>query len=59
MATTETVECKKCENCGKEIVDDLEVICHISQKKTGEDICWCICNDCKAKFLEYVNLKQK
>ncbi len=59
MAVSDKIECKTCENCGKEIAEDLEVFCHMSQKKAGEDICWCICGECKVKFLEHVGPKRK
>ncbi len=44
-------KCDRCEFCGQELADDLYVFCPISRKDPTQNNCWCICSDCKAKFV--------
>ena len=52
-------KCKRCQYCGKELTGDLAVFCPISRKDPGENICWCVCPDCKEKFVKHVTAKSK
>lgn len=52
-------KCGRCEYCGKELTDDLEVFCLIPWKDPSVNICWCVCQECKADFLKGLSAKQE
>ena len=47
-------KCERCDFCGRDLASDLHVFCPISRKDPSENNCWCICLDCKSKFLQQV-----
>ena len=45
-------KCEKCQFCGKEITGDLSVFCPTGFKDPSENVCWCVCSECKVEFLK-------
>jgi hypothetical protein len=45
-------KCYKCAYCGKEMTDDLRVFCVLPDRPSSENVCWCVCDDCREKFLK-------
>jgi len=46
-------KCEKCHFCGKELMGNLQVFCPIGHKDPSENVCWCICSECRADFLRH------
>ncbi len=44
-------KCGKCEFCGKEFGDDLSVFCPVGKKDPSDNVCWCVCSECKDRFI--------
>lgn len=44
--------CHKCQYCGKILVEPTEPVCILPHKIRSENVCYCICPDCRRKFVE-------
>ncbi len=44
--------CRKCDYCGKELGDDLKIFCILPYRDPSENVCWCVCEACKVRFLK-------
>ena len=47
-------KCKKCQFCGREFGDDLAVFCPVGYKDPRDNVCWCICNECRNKLIKAI-----
>jgi hypothetical protein len=45
-------KCYKCSYCGKEFTDDLKIFCVLPDRPPSENICWCVCDNCREEFLK-------
>lgn len=43
-------KCCECVYCGKRFTDDLSVFCLIPDRPAVENVCYCVCEDCKEKY---------
>ncbi len=46
--------CERCQFCGNESTDELEIFCPIAKKDPSENVCWCVCSECKLHFLSEI-----
>ncbi len=47
-------KCNRCDFCGNELINELHVFCPISHKDPSDNNCWCICTECKVRFLNQI-----
>jgi hypothetical protein len=49
MSSGET--CFECAYCGKKFTEDLAVHCILPDRPATENVCYCVCQDCKDRYL--------
>ncbi len=42
--------CYECIYCGKRMTDDLSIFCLVPDKPAVENLCYCVCEECKDKY---------
>ncbi len=42
---------KECKYCGEKLLGNLEIFCVLPYEISARNICWCVCNQCRRRFL--------
>lgn len=43
-------KCYECVYCGKKSADDLSIFCLMPDKPTVENLCYCVCEECRENY---------
>lgn len=48
-------KCASCELCGRNVDAELMCTLTLTEENKEDKACWCVCADCKEKFLENID----